>query len=190
MLDLHNLSRFVVLQRKQQLFPYILYFWRSICLIYKLDPSNIYKIQDKAIHRILHKASCSRFQKKWASSWLFIYWFRLCFHLPCWSVAEIFCLQKCKILLTTKVHKQASGILRWKRGELSRRARKVKCIANLRLVSCRVSSLISRAESLREDKVPGTSSETTWDNLWTEAPNLLKACIICSYHCIGSYTPN
>lgn len=49
-------------------------------------------------------------------------------------------------------------------------------IKYLRLVSCRVSSLISNTESLREDKVPGTSSETTLDNFSTETPSFLKAC--------------
>lgn len=43
------------------------------------------------------------------------------------------------------------------------------------LVSCSVNSLISRPESLREDKVPGTSLETTFDNLFIEADNLARA---------------
>lgn len=37
-------------------------------------------------------------------------------------------------------------------------------------------SLSSTLESFREYKVPGTSSETTFDNFFTEAPNLPKAC--------------
>lgn len=46
----------------------------------------------------------------------------------------------------------------------------------LRLVSCWVNSLSSKPESLSEDKVPGTSSETILDNLSAESANFLKAC--------------
>lgn len=44
----------------------------------------------------------------------------------------------------------------------------------LRFLSCWVNSLISSPDSLREDKVPGTSSETTCNNLFIEAANLVK----------------
>lgn len=53
--------------------------------------------------------------------------------------------------------------------------RETKEFGYLRLLSCRVNSLISSPESLREDKVPGTSSETTCNNLFIEAANLAKA---------------
>lgn len=46
---------------------------------------------------------------------------------------------------------------------------------DLRLLNCCVKSLSSKLERLREAKVPGTSSETTLDNFFTEAPNLPKA---------------
>ena len=45
----------------------------------------------------------------------------------------------------------------------------------LRLLNCCDKSLSSKLESLSEDKVPGTSSETTLDNFFTEFPNLAKA---------------
>lgn len=45
----------------------------------------------------------------------------------------------------------------------------------LRLVSWWVKSLISSADSLRENKVPGTSSLTTLSNPSIETASLLKA---------------
>lgn len=49
---------------------------------------------------------------------------------------------------------------------------------NLRLLSFWVKSLISRLESLSEDKVPGISFKINLDSKSMEVINLLMACII------------
>ena len=46
----------------------------------------------------------------------------------------------------------------------------------LRLLSCCVNLLISMPESLREDRVPGTSCDATFNKLSIDDPSFLNAC--------------
>ena len=97
------------------------------------------------------------------------------------SFACLFFLSFCtafQIIFSSKTQKRRTSTGEKKRSDyksLFSKATTTSYTAYLRLFNLEVKSLISIPDSLREDKVPGTSSDTTLDSFSLDTFNLLKA---------------